>query len=182
MRYAALLLPLLLSACAVLESEEPLFGANLIAEARPAEGLWAMLEDDACPLPTSADLSRWPDCATPLQVSAGSVRYLGPNPQVSRRPVGWLIARGDPLIVQVTSESGRSSYGWMRAQGGPADVRRARLAALYCPGAEADVAGVRLVADDGCRAETRGAVRRAAALQVGEGAPAVWIAPAAISR
>lgn len=186
-----------LSACDTgVTSERPLFmpGADL-----PRAGLWAILENDACPTPGDASVQTWSGCAMPLWVSADRVSYVA----VARTNSRFVLAEGRPAIAQLEPEAGWSppffeslkggdqkpqapdhkleskEYSYMAVQAeGASPFVRARVWVLPCP--QDDRAGFgSFGSDENCSALTAQAVRAVAAQTVGSGKgyAAVWVAP-----
>lgn len=188
-------LMLLLAACDSVSSDQPLFAADA-SSAR--QGLWALLENDSCPVPQDARVQDWPSCSTPVWVSASSVTYLFSGP--IRQDV--VVSTGQPWIAQLAppqggvapfvtdsaptgplqagAEPGRYTYLALKPEG-PAPFSKARVWQLPCPGLDEPLPREMSRADDGaCLAGTTGAVRSAAAyaMNSGPGYRAVWVAEA----
>jgi hypothetical protein len=117
---AGSLLALGLGACSVVSTERPMFGPT---DARGAPvlkaGLWA-LPERGCRFKPRADPVKWPDCVQALEIRAGQIRDLKPDTEAQRKhqarvggdkPMSFLLAAGDPPILQVQSSGeGAPSY------------------------------------------------------------------------
>jgi hypothetical protein len=153
-------------------SPAPLLGASKVSGPPPKPGLWTLARED-CRFNLRAALTRWPDCADPLQV--GETALSRPSPDKAGAARRFRYSPGDPGVLQV--ETGRggpeawSYYGFRPlAVDDEGWVIRARIWPVACPRA-------------GCRVRTAEevlvAVRRAeaAAFEGGEadaGRTAVW--------
>jgi hypothetical protein len=100
MKRIVLLAALALAACdPVVSSDEPLFPPEA-ARARP--GLWALLETDGCPAPTTDRVQDWPNCSTPLWLSPDTVTYMLSGPVKQR----LIVSPGQPWIAQIVPVQG----------------------------------------------------------------------------
>lgn len=167
-----------LGGCAVVEADTALFSAADRADTVMADGLWAVLVEEPCPVPTGPDLARWPSCAWPVEITGDTIRVWNNE----GRPVSssWRLAGGQPLIAQFPPVDDQGfTFARVDVEGGPAQARSARVAIVVCPEEAPDMAGLRVIPGDGCRADAAEAVRTLARRQGAEGVRAVWIAPAA---
>ncbi len=109
---AGSLLALALGACSVVATERPMFTAA-DAKGAPAlkAGLWA-LPERGCRFKPRADPAKWPDCVQALAIQDGQIRDLKPDAEAPRKhqarvggekPMGFLLAAGEPPILQVQS-------------------------------------------------------------------------------
>lgn len=150
-----------------LRSEQPLFQAGRQA---PQPGLWAFMRG-ICTLPASRDIETWPECAAPVWLKGDVATFFWEGPVRAN----FLISDGAASIVRLAVRSGDGADGAADAPGGdgytyavvepegPSPFARARLWAIDCGHAEPPAGGVS-EDDDGCRADTEQAVRRAGAL------------------
>lgn len=113
-------LALSLGACSVVSTERPMFGP---ADAKDAPvlkaGLWA-LPERGCRFKARADPAKWPECVQAVEIRDGTIRDLKPEVDAQRKhqarvggdkPMGYLIAAGDPPVMQVeTAGDGAPSY------------------------------------------------------------------------
>jgi len=87
----------LLGGCNIVVSKTPMFTTADSAGApafRP--GLWLGEKDD-CRFDETAPLAKWPDCADPVVLTPTEVLGAGPKAQ---KPAPYLVAAGDPLVLQ----------------------------------------------------------------------------------
>lgn len=98
-----------LSACNMVVSERPWFTAPDGPQLK--EGLWANLKTPDCTLDAKAPIAEWPECATPMLVSAAG--YSGPTKGPDGRnfsPDKWqaiphVLVGGNPQIDQLLVEA-----------------------------------------------------------------------------
>ena len=95
MRHIAIMvLATLLGACTSgVYSDKPLFE---MSGPQPANGLWALLPD-GCATPTSASMTKWPECAVPIWLSDGAATTMV-NMSLVHLPL--VMADGRPRIIQ----------------------------------------------------------------------------------
>ena len=156
--------------------------------ARPAEGLWAIL-DPGCPKPGHVNVGAWPKCASPFWISRGSAVVVrtragprGKTPDHSYR-AGFSLAGVDPLIAQVgNGRDGRLYLALIQlARDDKGRLIGAAGAAFACPGQA--VGPIRLKPNtSGCEAVSSDGLRRAARATLRDQGPltrVAWIAPGA---
>ncbi len=87
----------LLGGCNIVVSKVPMFTAADSAGApalRP--GVW-LAEKADCHFDEASPLAQWPDCADPLVITPTEVHGVGSKGQ---KPAPYLVAAGDPLVLQ----------------------------------------------------------------------------------
>jgi len=92
-----------LGGCNIVVSKAPMFTAADSAGApafRP--GLWLSEKSD-CRVDEAAPLAKWPDCADPVVITPTEIHGAGPKDQ---KPSPYLVAAGDPLVLQAQMEIG----------------------------------------------------------------------------
>lgn len=109
----ACLLPLL-GACNMAISETPLFGDPDKASFTPHDGLW-LSEDAECRFDSSLLELQWPNCAIWAVVDGSNGKMLIRNGKGEDQQARFVIAKGEPLIVQVlwrddAKEDGKTFY------------------------------------------------------------------------
>ena len=108
-------LALATGACAVVGSETPLFSA---ADARGQPvlraGVWAMPVEE-CSFQPTGDPARWPSCANATLVSREAFTEL--RSEAGARPdrMRYVLAAGDPRILQVQAPNGETDPAYVYA-------------------------------------------------------------------
>lgn len=107
---------LMSTACIAVGSREPLFtSADGAGAPQPRPGLWASPDAD-CSFDPNAPATDWPECANGTVVRA---HVLGP-PGDPASLMGYLVANGDPLILQTPWPRSKAknppsyAYTWMQ--------------------------------------------------------------------
>ena len=92
----------LLGGCNIVVSKTPVF-AQADTAGTPAfrPGLWVGEKDD-CHFNEATPADKWPDCAEPVIVTPGEVRGVGAQAQKQSTP--YLLAAGDPLVLQAQAD------------------------------------------------------------------------------
>jgi len=85
-------------------SPAPLLGASKVSGPPPKPGLWTLARED-CRFNLRAALTRWPDCADPLQV--GETALSRPSPDKAGAARRFRYSPGDPGVLQVETGRGR---------------------------------------------------------------------------
>lgn len=109
----ACLLPLL-GACNMAISETPLFADGDKASLIPRNGIW-LSDDSECPFDPSPPESQWPKCAIWAVVNGSTGEMLVRSGKGEDQQARFVIAHGDPLIVQIlwrddAKEDGKTFY------------------------------------------------------------------------
>jgi hypothetical protein len=87
----------LLGGCNIVVSKTPVFTAADGAGAPALKpGLW-LAEKDDCKFDEAQPLAKWPDCADPLVITPTLVHGVGAK---AGKPEPYLVAAGDPLVIQ----------------------------------------------------------------------------------
>jgi hypothetical protein len=105
----------LLGGCNIVVSRTPMFAQADTAGApafRP--GLWVGEKDD-CRFDEAAPADKWPDCAEPVMVAPGEIRGVGAQEQKTSTP--YLLAAGDPLVLQAQTDLDLSAKAEASASG-----------------------------------------------------------------
>jgi hypothetical protein len=117
----------LLSACAGLETQQPLLTA---ADERGAPalrpGVWLVSLKPDCKVDERKPIDRWPDCAGGLVLRPGKVRMLDERkPKDVWATLSFIFAAGDPRIGQIggKNKDGSQSYDYGVAGATTADAR-----------------------------------------------------------
>jgi hypothetical protein len=104
----------LLGACNMAISETPLFADADKANLTPRDGLW-LSEDAECRFDSNVPESQWPKCAIWAVVKGSSGQMLVRNGKGEDQQARFVIAKGEPPIVQVlwrddAKEDGKTFY------------------------------------------------------------------------
>ena len=115
MRLFLLLIGLVaLAGCDVVTTTAPLVTASADGP-RIKPGVWIGQPDTPCDFDSSVPVRRWPKCATGFVVRGSEI--IDPSPGATPRRVGYRLAAGDPIVVQVRDpRDGRYTYGALRAE------------------------------------------------------------------
>jgi hypothetical protein len=168
----ACLLPLL-GACNMAISETPLFANVDKANLTPRDGVWVS-EDPECRFDSGLSENQWPSCATWIIVNGSKGEMLLRNGKGEAQEARFVIANGQPLIVQLlwrddAKEDGKTFYVFFGLEPGPAGRDRSFAFAVgwevKCgtkePGSS-DIKPYPGISPE-CRPSSAGAVRFAAA-------------------
>jgi hypothetical protein len=175
------LLPLL-AACSMVGSEQPLFKASERAAWPLKPGVWALLDEERkCKKPADTRYARWPECAIPVLVRADKV-FIPKGAAIDEdASLPYLLAGGDPMILQFTGPEDRAPdeppYAYLAVRATKADGTEARVAFPECPRQDAPPTPGLKLTSKGCLASTASIVRQLAANPKNESAPAYWIGP-----
>lgn len=140
-----------LGGCGVVTTETPLLtDADVTGGPRLMSGLWVITEP-GCKFKPRSNPQTWPECAIGFEVRGGTLRDLTPDRAAERKadpkapprpidqPMRYLVAGGDPAIVQVESADGSggvSSFNYLGLRPLASDaggtVTRARLWFTRC--------------------------------------------------
>lgn len=111
----ACVLALATSACAVVGSDRPLFGAvDARGQAVLRTGLWAMPDED-CTFDPADKAKEWNDCANATFVSPTTFSERPNDHDEERETLGYVLAGGDPRVLQVQAPDGKQNPNYAYA-------------------------------------------------------------------
>jgi len=106
----------LLGGCNIVVSKVPMFvQADTAGAPQIRPGLWVGEKDD-CRYNEASAVDKWPDCAEPLMITATEFRDVGPKAKGQAAP--YLLAAGDPLVLQARPDIDLSAGAAVSASGG----------------------------------------------------------------
>jgi hypothetical protein len=178
--FAVLALMPLLAACTVVGSERALFTEADRAAWPIKPGVWALIdpEEKSCRKPTDVRYERWPKCAIPVVIRRDVLILPKGGGTTETVRLAYLLAAGDPMIVQFTAPDDRApdepAYAYAALRATKADGSAGLVAFPDCPKDDAPVKDIKTT-PKGCLAATAAAVRAVAARPDAETAPAYWV-------
>lgn len=104
-----------LSGCAVVGSEQPLFGAaDARGDAPLRTGLWAM-PDDGCVFDPAEKSKDWNDCANATLVGPATFSERPKAGEAGAKSLRYVLAGGAPRVVQIQAPPGESDPNYAYA-------------------------------------------------------------------
>jgi hypothetical protein len=116
---------LLLNACNMAMSETPMFSDTDRGSLLPRDGVW-VAEDSRCRFDVSQPGAEWPECAGWIVLRNSGGELLVRDGKGESQPARFVIAKGEPPIVQVlwrddAKEDGKTFYVFFGLEPGTVD-------------------------------------------------------------